>query len=197
MKIFAFTDIHGNEKLLNKILLQIKQESPNIIICAGDISDFSKNLKNLIYKFKETNAPFLIIPGNHETSKEIKEICEKTNFAVPLHSSAYTLGNYIFFGYGTGGFDRINKNFEKITPKFKERINNKKVILVTHAPPYKTNLDKLEQIGHQGSLSIRKFIESIHPIINICGHLHENAGNIDKISNTLIINPGSGKIIEI
>ena len=197
MKIFAFTDTHGEEKIINKILSQIKKESPNIIICAGDISDLSKNLKKLILKFKETNTPFLIIPGNHETPKEIREICEKTSFAIPLHKSAYTVGDYIFFGYGTGGFDKTNKNFEKIIPKFKERINNKKVILVTHAPPYKTNLDKLDQIGHQGSLSIRKLIETIHPIVHICGHLHENAGNIDKINNTLILNPGNGKIIEI
>ncbi len=197
MKIFAFTDTHGDEKLINKILTQIKQESPNIIICAGDISDFSKNLKNLILKFKDINIPFLIIPGNHETPKDIKKICEKTNFAIPLHKSAYEIGDYIFFGYGTGGFDKTNKNFEKMIPKFKEKMNNKKVILVTHAPPYKTNLDKLEHIGHQGSLSIRKFIEIIHPIVHICGHLHENAGNTDKINNTLILNPGNGKIIEI
>ena len=198
MKIFAFTDIHGDNKIINKILLQIKEESPDLLICAGDLSDFSQNLKNLILKFKITNLPLLIIPGNHETPEEIKQICKKTKFAIYLHRASYELNDYIFFGYGTGGFDREDKTFEKLIPKFKKSIKkNKKIILITHAPPYKTKLDKLSYIGYQGSVSIRKFIEIINPVIHICGHLHENAGNIDKIKNTVILNPGDGKIIEI
>jgi len=198
MKIFAFTDIHGDTKLIDKILQQIKKESPNLLICAGDLSDFSTNLKNLILKFKITKVPLLIIPGNHETPEEIRQICKKTKFAIPLHSGSYEINDFIFFGYGTGGFNRIDKDFEKIIPKFKKTIKgNKKIILITHAPPYKTKLDKLQHVGYQGSESIRKFIETINPIIHICGHLHENAGNIDKIKTTIILNPGDGKIIEI
>jgi len=198
MKIFAFTDIHGDIKLINKILQQIKKESPDLLICAGDLSDFSTNLKKLILKFKINNIPLLIIPGNHETPEEIRKICKKTKFAIPLHRGSYEINDYIFFGYGTGGFNRTDKEFEELIPKFKKSIKkDKKIILITHAPPYKTKLDKLQHIGYQGSESIRKFIEIIHPIIHICGHLHENAGIMDKIKTTIIINPGDGKIIEI
>lgn len=74
---------------------------------------------------------------------------------------------------------------------------DKKIILVTHAPPYKTRLDKLAG-EHCGNKSIRNFIEKSRSDLVICGHLHENFGREDKIKRTRIINPGHfGKVISI
>ena len=68
---------------------------------------------------------------------------------------------------------------------------------MTHQPPYKTKLDKL-QSGYAGNSSLRKLIEKTQPKLNICGHLHENENKQDKIKSTLIINPGNkGIVIEI
>ncbi len=196
MKLFTFTDTHGNLKKIDKIITQIKQEQPNIIICAGDISNFGKNLKESIEKFKEINIPFLIIPGNHETELDIREIANKFDFVINLHKASYEINNYIFFGFGEGGFTIENKRFEKIIPKFKKTLNkDSKTILVTHAPPYKTKLDSLKV--HVGCKSVRKFIEEIKPILHISGHIHENKNMIDTIGKTVVINPGDGKIIEI
>ncbi len=94
----------------------------------------------------------------------------------------------------------IDKGFEKTSIKFKKIIHankGKKIILVTHAPPYKTRLDKLVG-GHCGNKSIRYFIERNKIDLLICGHLHENFGKEDKIKRTKIINPGPfGKIVMI
>jgi len=197
MKIFAFTDTHGNKSLIEKLIKDIKKESPHLLICCGDLSNFSKGFKTLINKFKKTNTTLLIIPGNHETPSQVREACQKTNFAIPLHKASYELNDYIFFGYGTGGFDIIDKSLEKLIPKFKKTIKKpKKVITITHAPPYKTKLDIINS-EHHGSKSIRKLIENLQPKIHLCGHLHENAGNFDKIKNTIVLNPGHGKIIEL
>ena len=84
--------------------------------------------------------------------------------------------------------------------KFNDAIKNnkdKKIILLTHAPPYRTKLDKLGR-NYAGNKSFRNFIEKYKIDLHICGHLHENFGKEDKIKNTKIINPGPfGKIVEI
>ncbi len=70
--------------------------------------------------------------------------------------------------------------------------------MLSHAPVYGTKLDYLEGLGHRGNKSLRKVILDIKPKIALCGHLHENAGKIDKAGITIVLNPGPlGKIIEI
>ncbi len=196
MKLFTFADTHGNLRKIDKIIAQIKQESPDVIICAGDISNFGKNLKESVEKFQNIDIPFLIIPGNHETAEDIKEITRKYKSSINLHKASYELNNYTFFGYGEGGFSEENKNFEKIIPQFKKTLKkDSKIILITHAPPHGTKLDFLNT--HTGCRSIRKFIEEIKPILHISGHIHENKNKIDVIGKTVLINPGDGKVIEV
>ncbi|MAF51144.1 MAG: hypothetical protein CMH64_03560 [Nanoarchaeota archaeon] len=199
MKILAFTDLHDNKKAIKKIIKDAKEENPDILICAGDLSNFGTNFKKLLLEFKKAKTRLLIIPGNHETGDQVKNACKKTKFAISIHKGIYQLGKYLFMGYGEEGFVKEDKEFEHLAKSFKKEIKkDSKVILVTHAPPYKTKLDYLETTkDHHGNNSIRKFINLTKPILSICGHLHENENKIDKIKETIILNPGKGKIIEI
>ncbi len=197
MKIFAFTDTHGNKKIISVLIKRIQDSNPDIIVCAGDLTNFSKNLDTLINMFKKTNLPLLIIPGNHETNSDLTRACQKTKFAINVHRKIYSINNYIFFGFGLGGFEEKNHELEKLIPKIKKEAAGKILILITHQPPYKTKLDNLAS-GHAGNKSIKKFIKELKPRLSICGHLHENENKIDKINSTLIINPGhKGKAIKI
>jgi Icc-related predicted phosphoesterase len=76
-------------------------------------------------------------------------------------------------------------------------IKKDKVILVTHAPPYNTKVDRIN--GNLcGNKSIRNFISEVKPVLAVCGHLHETAGKRDKIGKTLVINPGyKGMVIDL
>jgi len=196
MKLFTFADTHGSLSKIDKIIKEIEQEKPDIVICAGDISDFGENLKESIEKFRNINVPFLMIPGNHETAEDIKELARKYPFMINLHRASYEINNYIFFGYGEGGFALENKDFEKTIPKFKKTLKqDSKVILITHGPPHGTKLDLLHE--HVGCKSIRKFIEEIKPLLNISGHIHENKNKTDVLNKTVLINPGDGKVIEL
>ena len=73
------------------------------------------------------------------------------------------------------------------------------VILVSHAPPYGTRLDRLRSGKHVGSRAVRDFIEEHQPAICLCGHIHEARGE-DRLGHTHILNPGmlqSGGWVEI
>ena len=195
MKILAFSDLHGNKRALN-ILLQ-KAKHSDIIICAGDISIFSNNLKKIISRFKITKKPLIIIPGNHEHPKELNKI--NFPFLINLHKKVHRINNILFIGYGTDGFSLKDKKFEAFINKIKPKIKtNDKVILITHGPSYGTKLDKLPFFGHAGNKSYRKAILQIRPYLSISGHLHENFNKKDKLGKTFLINPGpEGKIINI
>lgn len=70
-------------------------------------------------------------------------------------------------------------------------------ILVAHAPPSHTNLDRLPQVPHPiGSRAVRVFIEARQPALSLHGHVHESprlmGGYTDRIGPTLCVNPGQG-----
>ncbi len=197
MKLFAFTDTHGNKKIILSLIKKIKISSPDVVICSGDLTNFSIGLQKFLMMFKKTNLPLLIIPGNHETNSDLEKACKKTGFAVNIHKKIYSINNYFFFGFGLGGFAEKNSELEKLIPKIKKAAEGKILITVTHQPPHKTKLDYLNS-GYSGSKSIRNLIKEVKPKLNICGHLHENENKIDKINSTIIINPGhKGRIIKI
>ncbi|MAG45251.1 MAG: hypothetical protein CMH63_00570 [Nanoarchaeota archaeon] len=198
MKLFLFTDPHGDKKTIFNLIKKIKKSKPDLILCAGDLTNFGDNLRGLILKFESLKIPMLIIPGNHETNSDLNKALKKTKNILNLHKKSYELNNYLFFGYGLRGFEEINKDLEIIIPQFKKTVKDHQVILMTHQPPYNTKLDYLKDIGHQGNKSIRKFIRIIKPILAISGHLHENENKKDKIYSTKILNPGTnGMVIEV
>ncbi len=201
MRILAFTDLHASLDGFDKLKRKIKKKKPDIIICAGDISIFENGLAYLLSEFNKLKIPFIIVHGNHETESRIKKIASKLKYVRFLHKIHHIIEEILFIGYGGGGFEQIDKNLEKVGRKFKRIIKknkDKKVIMVTHAPPYKTKLDKLGLGSYCGNKSIRKFIEESRVDYLFCGHIHETAGKKDKIKRTIVMNPGfKGKIVNL
>ncbi|HZX44462.1 MAG TPA: metallophosphoesterase [Candidatus Nanoarchaeia archaeon] len=198
MKLLAFVDLHGNQKALKDI--QKKSRHADMIVCAGDISLFENSLDSLLLQLELLKKPVIIIPGNHEDEHDLRLASSVFGNIHDINNRSYMIGDYLFLGYGGGGFCRVDKKFDKIAKKFTliiKKNKGKKIILVTHAPPYRTNLDNIEG-DSCGNKAIRNFIDKVKPDLVISGHLHENAGKGDKIKNTRLINPGPfGKIIVI
>jgi Icc-related predicted phosphoesterase len=63
------------------------------------------------------------------------------------------------------------------------------VILVSHAPPFNTKVDRLRSGRPVGSKAIRSLIEKYRPALVIVGHIHEAKG-IGYIDDIPIYNPG-------
>jgi len=190
MKILAFVDIHGNLSAVKKIIK--KSEEADLLVCAGDLTNWGTHLELIIKMMLDSKKILIAIHGNHETPDDFK-LLQFDNLKF-IHRAQLKVNDFTFFGFGGGGFSQRDIEFENAVKKIKF---NRRLILVTHAPPYGTKLDMLP-IGHCGNKSIRNFIEDKQPMLHICGHLHENAGKKDKIGNTKVINPGSeGIFIEI
>lgn len=195
MKILAFVDTHGSSEAVRKIMEKAVREKVDIIICAGDVSVFEHNLEQILKRLDSLGKSVLIIPGNHESEARLKDTCKKFKNIVYMHKGMLRIKEYVFLGFAGNGFSETDQEFRKWGEKVKDEITKKdKVILITHAPPHKTNLDRIMG-SHCGNKDIRKFIEKVDILLAISGHLHENAGKEDMIKKTMVVNPGPyGKI---
>lgn len=195
MNIIAITDIHG--VLENKLLDYLDNNNFDILIVAGDITNFGpeKLSEEILNKLLKYNVPIIAIPGNCDPTNILSSI-DNTS-AINLHNNYTTINNIDFCGFGGSNptpFDTpmefseniLLNNLNDLMPNI---MNKNITILVTHAPPINTNADKTSDDIHVGSSSIRKIIEKYQPSLNICGHIHE-AASIDKLDETIIINPG-------
>lgn len=198
MKLLAFTDTHGSLLALKRIEQKVKTQKPDLLVCAGDISIFEHGILGVMKKLNKLNKKIIMVHGNHEDESTLFKCSKLFKNIVFIHKRHFIENNILFLGYGGGGFSLVDKEFEKTTQiKFKKIIKenkDKKIIFITHAPPYKTKLDKLVG-GHCGNKSIRNFIEKNKIDLLICGHLHENFGKEGSIGKTKVVNPGPfGKV---
>lgn len=197
MKILIFADMHGSLTALKKI--KEKSKECEVIICAGDLSVFEKNLDFFVDELSKTRKDVIIIQGNHENEENMISICKRHENVHFIHKDKKNIRNFLFLGYGGGGFAIKDEEFEEVQKDMEKWIRahkNGKIILVSHGPPFGTKLDALGR-RHVGNISLREFIVKNRVDLLVCGHLHENKGKIDCIKDTRIINPGPyGKIIE-
>ncbi len=201
MKILAFTDIHGSLHAIKRLEQKVKTQKPDLLVCAGDISIFEHGIIGILRKLNRLNKPLAIVHGNHEDDSTFRRLQKQFKNIIFVHKTHFMKENLLLIGYGGGGFSIADKEFEKIAnnqfKKIIQKNRDKTILLVTHAPPYRTKLDKLVD-GHCGNKSIRHFIEKSKIDFLICGHLHENFGKEDSIGKSKIINPGPfGKILVV
>lgn len=201
MKLLVFSDTHGSLAAFKRIEKKIKLQNPDLLVCAGDISIFEHGIGVILRKLNGLGKKIIMIHGNHEDDSTFRKYSKIFRNIIFIHKNYYIENNLLFLGFGGGGFSITDREFEKIAKtRFKKIIKenqDKKIILVTHAPPYGTKLDRLGR-NHAGNKSFRHFIEKYNIDLAVSGHLHENFGKEDKIKNTKLINPGPfGKIIEI
>jgi Icc-related predicted phosphoesterase len=64
-------------------------------------------------------------------------------------------------------------------------------VLVSHAPPSGTMVDRLTSGMHVGSSAVREFCTTYTPDLVVCGHIHEARG-VDHLGQTIVVNPGPG-----
>ena len=202
MKALAFVDLHGDKKAYVSIKKKIAKEKPDFLICAGDFTIFENNLKKFMYKLSKLNGKLFLVHGNHEEETVVRKLSREYKNINFIHGKVVSHKGMILVGWGGGGFTIRDVKFEVFVKSVKKNLKKyykegKKIVLVTHAPFYKTNLDFLGD-GHHGNKSFTNFIKEFKACVGVCGHFHENSGKEDKIRNCRVYNPGpKGKVITL
>ncbi|MDI6802380.1 MAG: metallophosphoesterase [Bacteroidota bacterium] len=193
MRILAFTDIHGS---YNRVLEIIKSEKPDMVIIGGDLTNLGRvqEVESVIRQFQTLTPNLFCIAGNMDLPQH-DDLFDKLN--VSINGKGIIMNEVGIFGVSAVPTSPLRTPYEideeaiseKIAEGYKDVLNAKTKILVSHAPPYGTKVDIVHSGYHVGSSAVRDFIEAEKVDVVICGHIHEGRGQ-DTLGKTKIINCG-------
>lgn len=188
MRVLALADIHNNRNVIGK-LQRILEQKWNWVLIAGDITNrgpvsFAEDL------IENTPPNTLAVHGNMDTI-DVIELLE--NKGISVHCKKKELEGYNVVGIGGSNPTPADTPTEYLEDKIEDELNkleiNSNTILLTHAPPFNSGLDKVGSGVSVGSRAIRKIIDTKQPCMNICAHIHEQEGKT-MIGKTLVVKVG-------
>lgn len=205
MKIIAFGDIHMATTEAGRIP-GIKEA--DLLLLNGDLTNYggAKEVKSVLDDIMKINPNVLAQFGNID-SREVNDYLEQ--LGINLHGQARLVqGEVCLIGIGGSNFTPFNtpsefpeKDILQLADRafrqgleflsLAQPLHKRKIpqILVSHAPPFNTQIDTLRNGKHVGSKAIRTIIEQYQPDLCISGHIHEAKGK-DTIVNTPVYNHG-------
>ncbi len=201
MDLLVIGDHHGDIENTLTYIEKLSELKFDVIIYSGDFTDVNtpkgftqKDIAELIIEeLKTLNKPIVAVPGNTDTA-EIVKILEREK--ISIHGKGKVIRDFGFYGYGGAktpfgtplepSEEELKSGLEKA---WKDIINIKQKIQVTHNPAYGTRLDIIQAGAHVGSKVVEEFIKTYKPIVAVSAHVLEARGT-DKIEDTFLINTG-------
>ena len=192
-----FSDIHNDAKALEK-LMDIEAD---YYFAAGDLVNWAKGLDKMGEVLKKRGSKMHVLPGNHESARDIESLCERFGF-INFHEQSMKIGAMHVAGLGYSSptpFDTPGEYSEsEIAERLAKFAGLKPLVLICHCPPLNTALDRIKEGLHAGSRSVREFIEAEQPDYFFCGHIHEAEGVVIQMGSTRAQNVGKmGYLLEL
>jgi uncharacterized protein len=189
VKLLVFSDLHSDVRALER-LMSIEAD---YYFCAGDLVNFSRGLDAMGEILKQRGDRVYVIPGNHETAAQVTELCERFGLN-DFHGKRIEIDGFHVVGLGYSNrtpFDTPGEySEEEIDAHLHQFDGVRPMIAICHVPPYGTMLDRITNLKHAGSKSMRDFVRREQPRFFFCGHIHEAAGAQDKLGDTSAMNVG-------
>jgi Icc-related predicted phosphoesterase len=189
VKLLVFSDIHSDARALERLMAI----DADYYICAGDLVNWGRHIDAMGEILKQRAGRVYLIPGNHETERQIADLCGRFGLN-DLHGGQARVGDFHLVGLGYSNptpFDTPGEySEEELEQKLHVFDGLKPMIAVCHAPPYGTMLDRITNLRHAGSKAVRDFLQREQPRYFFCGHIHEAAGASDKLGETSAMNVG-------
>ncbi|MGH9660274.1 MAG: metallophosphoesterase family protein [Bryobacteraceae bacterium] len=196
MKALIFSDIHSDHRALEALVAR----DADFYFAAGDLVSWARGLDRCGEILKARADKVRVLPGNHESADQIASFCAQYGFH-DFHGRTETLGGFHFAGLGYSSPTPFNTPGEYTDDEIARRLEAfaglKPLVLVCHAPPLGTPLDRVREGVHAGSRAVRDFIEKRQPRYFFCGHIHEAEGVETRMGETFAVNAGKrGYLLE-
>lgn len=196
-RALIFSDIHNDAKALEKLM----EIDADYYFAAGDLVSWARGLDKMGEAMKLRAEKVYVMPGNHESARDIQSFCGRYGFH-DFHDQSIQIGGMHIAGLGYSSptpFGTPGEYSEvEIAERLKKFANLKPLVLICHAPPLNTKLDRIRDGLHGGSRSVREFIEEHHPAYFFCGHIHEAEGVVMEMGETRAQNVGKkGYLLEL
>jgi Icc-related predicted phosphoesterase len=193
MKLLCVTDLHGKVSALQKIFAQAGEA--DVLLLGGDITEFGtpNSAESLVRRAERAYPRVLAVAGNCDSAAIDQRLVK---LGVGLFRRGVIHAGVGFIGLSamppwTGRMYELSE--EEIadaleTGREQVRTVGRHVVL-SHCPPWGTDLDLTSGGQHVGSRSLWAFIEQYQPPLVICGHIHEGRG-VEEIGATTVVNCG-------
>ncbi len=197
MKLLIFSDVHGDLAALKRLV----ETEADYYISAGDLVSWSRGLERCGEVLRPRGDKVYVLPGNHESAETVAAFCREFGFHA-FHEQSMRVSEYHVAGLGYSNPTPFNTPGEYSEAELKRRLEAfaglKPLVLICHAPPYRTALDKVWKGLHAGSQAVRDFIEKHQPDYFFCGHIHEAEGQSAEFGKTRAVNAGKrGYLLEL
>ena len=192
-----FSDIHNDAKALEK-LMDIEAD---YYFAAGDLVNWARGLDKMGELMKKRAGKMYVMPGNHEAAHDIEGLCERFGFT-NFHGQSMEINGTHIAGLGYSSptpFDTPGEySEEEIAERLSKFAGLKPLVLICHAPPLDTALDRIKEGLHGGSRAVHEFIDKQQPEYFFCGHIHEAEGVVIQMGSTRAQNVGKkGYLLEL
>ena len=197
MRLLVFSDIHTDWKTLEALL----SVEADYYIAAGDQVTWSKGLDRCGAILQRRAERVYVLPGNHESASQTAAMCARYGLH-DFHGRYFQAGRWQIAGLGYSNPTPFNTPGEYSEPQIAARLQRfaslTPLVLVCHAPPYGTELDRIGPGLHAGSTAVRDFILQHQPEHFLCGHIHEAEGTAIQMGRTRARNVGkAGHLFEL
>ena len=195
-RLLVFSDIHNDARALEKLLAM----EADYYFAAGDLVSWARGLDKMGDVLKKRADRMYVLPGNHESESDIAAFCARNGF-VNFHGGVIEIEDIHVAGLGYSTptpFDTPGEYSEKeMAQRLEKFAGLDPLILICHAPPLNTPLDRIREGLHAGSQAVRDFIERRQPRHFFCGHIHEAEGVVIQMGATRAQNVGkTGYLLE-
>lgn len=199
MRLLAFSDLHRDQGAARRLVE--RSNEVDIVVGAGDYATVRRGLQPIIDILSAIDRPAILVCGNSEDDRELREACSGWSSARVLHGDGIEIDGVAFFGlggavpitpFGAWSYDLSEQEAEALLSDCPAGC-----VLVSHSPP-KGLLDVSGTGVSLGSLAVLGAVESKQPRMVVCGHVHESAGRQIEQGRTTVVNAGPrGMILDV
>jgi len=197
LKLQIFSDIHNDWKTLEGLLAV----EADFYIAAGDQVTWAKGFDRCGEILSRRGDRVYVLPGNHESAEDVASMCARFGLH-NFHEQHIEIGKWHVAGLGYSSPTPFGTPGEYSEPQMAARLTKfaelNPLVLICHAPPRDTELDRIRRGLHAGSRAVREFIEKWQPYYFFCGHIHEAEGVEMRMGRTVARNVGkAGYLLEL
>jgi Icc-related predicted phosphoesterase len=195
MKLLLFSDLHANAAAARRLVERAR--FADVLVGAGDFGNMRHKVAVCTEVLQSIGKPVVLVAGNNESTDELRAACRAWPAAQVLHGSATTIEGVAFYGIGGGipvtPFGSWSYDFTEEQAAALLADCPPGCVLVSHSPPRGT-VDRSARGENLGSTAVRDCIIRQRPVLVVCGHIHDCAGERALVGTSQVVNAGPGGI---
>jgi uncharacterized protein len=195
MQLLFLSDVHGAVEFLPHVVAQARRA--DLVLVGGDLTNFggAREAEAVLTPLVQVYGEVRAVPGNTD-GPEVLAYLEAHGQS--LDGRGESFDEVEVYGCGGSGPTPLRGLIERPESDLHARLEagartvpgRAPRVVLTHAPPHGTALDRMFAGLHVGSTALRNHLLTHRPTLSLAGHVHEAIGR-EIVGTTLSVNAGA------